>query len=356
VGGALSALRSLVEHPANNPTAAAVGIGIVVVALLLAAASLLAWGMPRRGSAETDPFAGRARRTGTSARISRIGRLVASILTLAAVAVAYAVTSQSSACGTSCHAMVPDTDTWRLSSHAAVPCVRCHEGLPILSAPTAVASRTRSLIAELSEQGTGGESSIPASRCLSCHGSIADRVVVAENGVAMSHRQVIASGASCDDCHGAQGHEPPGRVPPMSACLRCHDGTRASAACAACHRRSTGRLLVPTDSRFGKVELAETPTCGGCHSEATCDACHGLRMPHPADYKDPQRHARPAAFGRKVKLCYRCHTFADCNECHLSFNAHVQDWQKRHGEYPRDTEWCGGCHRTAYMCGLCHNY
>jgi hypothetical protein len=195
---------------------------------------------------------------------------------------------------------------------------------------------------------------VPSSRCLGCHSGILTSVVVSKSGLAMAHEQVIAKGSTCDDCHGSQGHEKKGVGPTMASCLRCHDGKTASAACTTCHRKPAQSITGVGDTGYGKVRLPNKPTCEGCHSQDTCDTCHGIRMPHPDNFADPKLHARLAAFGGKNKVCYRCHTFSDCDPCHLPFNAHVLDWQHVHAKSPRDGLWCRGCHKTKDMCALCH--
>jgi hypothetical protein len=354
----LSMLRALLDNPASNPTAIIMGIVIVVLALLLIVVILLLWALPRAGApvdaTATPPRTSKQRRV-ASARQRIIGAVLTWTMLLGSLIAAYAVTSDVAYCGTVCHAMGPHSDSWRASSHSAVPCVRCHEGQPVLSIPSAVLSRARSLVSQATRSASGGRSSIPSARCLECHADIARQVKVSKRGVAMAHEQVIAAGAACDDCHGVQGHDKAGTRPAMSSCLRCHDDKTAPATCKTCHRTSTAALLEPSGTTFGKVELPGKPTCGGCHPQTSCDECHGLRMPHPAGYANPKLHARPAAFEGKYKLCYRCHVFADCSECHMAFEAHGNDWRNRHKTYPRTTTWCLPCHNNTQMCVLCHS-
>ncbi|MDO8915860.1 MAG: hypothetical protein Q7W16_07250 [Coriobacteriia bacterium] len=348
----LTVLLAMIQDPAKNPTAAAVGIGIILVAFLLVGAALLAWALPRRETTSDDRRAGADDSPGADPRMPRLWAILATVIALAALWSGWAVTSDSAFCGRACHAMASPYTTWRASSHSATPCVRCHEGRSVLSVPAALSTRAYSLVAQITSRSPEGRSAIPAARCLECHSEITTKVLVSDRGVMMSHRQAIAGGATCDDCHGSQGHETTQRAPSMADCLRCHDGTKASAACLTCHRKPLGGLT--DNDRFGKGRSPMAVTCGGCHSQAKCDACHGLRMPHPADYADPRRHARPAAFAGKGRLCYRCHAPSDCNDCHKPFTAHVRGWERTHRKYPRDTTWCRGCHDTKDMCGLCH--
>ena len=249
----LAMLRAVIANPAKNPTATALVIGIVVVMFLLVGTSLLAWALPR-GGASTGSHCTRTRSVGAASKARWLWSVIAAIIALAALAWGWTMTSDSAFCGRVCHAMASPYATWGASVHSATPCIRCHEGRPVLSAPAAMLTRGSSLVAQITGRSEGGRFSIPASRCLDCHSSIATRVVVSDRGVIMSHKQVIAAGAACDDCHGSQGHEKVGRATAMATCLRCHDGTKASAACVTCHRKDLGSLKGAENERFGKTQ------------------------------------------------------------------------------------------------------
>lgn len=352
----LEALRALMDSPAANPTAAALGIAMLVLGLLAVIVVLLAWAMADRpGKAARRPAAKKKRPLKRRSRSTRSGRTMTLVLAFATVAVGYATTSSSTFCAEVCHAMAVPGDSWQQSAHARVSCIRCHEGTPGFSAPQGLLSRTRSAIGELSGRQIGQVLSLPPGRCLGCHSAVTRDVVTGSNGVAMDHRHPLDAGAACDDCHGAQGHEKPGAGPSMATCLLCHDGRTAPTTCATCHHKATDTLIEAEDTRFGKIELPGKPTCDGCHSLEKCDECHGLRMPHPEDFSEAKNHAKAAGFQGKDRVCYGCHVFNDCTECHDRFDAHVPNWIQEHKRYTRDTTWCRGCHTTPDMCGLCHD-
>ena len=350
----LQMLRALAQNPAGNPVATAFAVAILVCALLLVIVALLAWALPARTPHHRRKRRRRVSEDGTTRPRHPYGGLVLTVVVAAAaVALGYGTTAQTSFCASVCHATSKAAESWRASPHSGVPCIRCHEGIPVLSAVPALFSRAYSAYAEVTRREGGHASAVPSSRCLDCHSAVAGNLTVNSAGLAMRHSDVIAAGAACEDCHGMQGHGP-SQAPLMASCLRCHDGRVAATECDTCHRRGADALIRARDTRFGKVKLPDKPTCDGCHSEAPCDKCHGLRMPHPVGYQDPRMHAAPAAFDRKQKLCYRCHTFGDCSACHLPFNAHVPNWKEVHKKYPRDTAWCVSCHETPDMCGTCH--
>src|SRR5262245_5562120 len=84
------------------------------------------------------------------------------------------------------------------------------------------------------------KSATPPARCDSCHvgyqGSVA-RVVVPPPNLRFNHKLHMAAKMRCADCHdvASVGLATRAELPKMSSCLACHDGTRAPAACTACH-------------------------------------------------------------------------------------------------------------------------
>jgi hypothetical protein len=147
----------------------------------------------------------------------------------------------------------------------------------------------------------------------------------------------------------------------MGKCLQCHQGgDGAPATCATCHLTDIGQIKVP--DRYPKVRIEERATCEGCHSLDACRSCHGLDMPHPEGFVDPQQHARLAAFEKKEELCFRCHEPELCASCHTinqpgSSQAnwgHQPGWRDEHRT--RSADECRACHTEAgsSMCRLCH--
>lgn len=63
--------------------------------------------------------------------------------------------------------------------------------------------------------------------------------------------------------------------------------------------------------------------CSTCHVKTFCSNCHGMDMPHPAEFKEPKDPkdpaGHPAVSKAQPKKCEMCHTKADpqfCNKCH----------------------------------------
>lgn len=368
----LESVRVLALDPTSNLVAAAIGVSIAVIFLVIIVLILLFFalspqssrhktarrrGAPRARTVATRRTPEEVAREKARRRASRrvwwttvLGGLAAAWIAL------FAGTSANLYCANTCHPMVGPADSWKGSAHREVRCVRCHEGYPATSLVTGTISRVRSLYYSLAEV-PGAGTLLPPERCLSCHSSILRETIVSDRAIAMSHSEPVRGGAACTDCHGSQGHETEALVASMNACLPCHDGVTAAAECELCHPKGVEAALEQAPEQVGvPVRLPDRPGCGGCHSQASCDACHGIRMPHPADFDKAQKHARLAAFDAKERLCYRCHTPADCYECHIEFDAHVKGWRTGHSAYKRSdgNGYCLWCHETADFCSICH--
>jgi len=109
--------------------------------------------------------------------------------------------------------------------------------------------------------------------------------------------------------------------------------------------------------------MREVSYCGTCHEKATfCKDCHGMDMPHSAEFKAK---AHPELVKTAAKKCDYCHKPAKtnfCDNCHHgakienAFNAKVP-WQRQHADVVRDkgvAPCLGACHE-ANFCAACHN-
>ncbi len=153
-----------------------------------------------------------------------------------------------------------------------------------------------------------------------------------------SHEAHLEYGAECASCHVRPSHTPDGiNRPQMITCFDCHglsEEARAPGECDACHAADFD--LVPASHTPEFVEeqhpqVAEEESreyCALCHEggpDDLCMTCHGLTMPHPADFLPSEQgiggHV-DAAHGQG-DLCTRCHEIregppAACygSECH----------------------------------------
>ncbi len=288
------------------------------------------------------------------------------VLMLAWVAGGY-VTSGNAMCE-SCHPNHPHAKAKKADPHAGTDCVSCHETgghvarVTYLSAPRGV----HFVLGILKMDTVDGYGSVTSAQCQTCHE--AQIAVVSRNdkqGVRMSHKEPVEAGAQCVECHALSSGIVTNNTVGMTPCLRCHDGTAAKSECATCHTADVGiaaRPRQPSVARHAK-DLIGQPDCGGCHSQKSCDACHGIRMPHTVDFMG-HGHARAAVedlWYNGGRTCRKCHNDQrrPCGKCHSPMPSHpVSDWPKTH-QNGNDGR-CGSCHgQRAWMygrsfCGLCH--
>lgn len=368
----LETLSAIVRDPTSNLTAAVLFLAAALLVMLIAVVLVLVFIAPSRDdrSANTpaldrSPAAIRQpKKRRASARVldrlsadwdslpPTIRLLAVALLIVATLVGTYVETGTDRFCAESCHQMTASSETWHESAHATVGCVRCHEGRPVTSGLVALVTRSGYVGGSL----TGGqpdEVTIPPDRCLQCHRTVLSGSIETTDGIRMNHAAPVDAGASCADCHFSTGHqvEQPTRPSRMQVCLRCHDDLTASSACEICHVGDIGSQ--PVYSRVYRKTALPQPTCGGCHDESTCDACHGLRMPHSQKFIQGE-HARQSGFDLKV-LCWRCHPQGDCMQCHGNWDSHGPDFKRTHQSKPRDSA-CFGCHdsHTGPFCDRCH--
>ncbi|MHB1340756.1 MAG: hypothetical protein ACYC77_01925 [Coriobacteriia bacterium] len=356
-------LLQLAERPTSNLVAASLALAIVVIALLILI--ILALLTLTTGDGATTKRAGSLSRVDKLAirrrkphwRLTRRQVIcIAAGLAIMAIVGTFVASSGNEYCASSCHSMVASAGTWEDSTHAKIRCVDCHESSVI----DAAAKRARHAVAQVAMSGAlDVRALVEAESCLRCHSWVLDDEAIERHGLKVVHSHFVERGIDCARCHTAVGHNDTQtvRAGAMSECLKCHNGDMASAECSTCHAGDVG-LATVVDRTFGRVRLSP-PTCEGCHQQDTCDKCHGLRMPHPANYRDARQHARDGAFEGRERLCYRCHTARDCGQCHsslLTSGGHSPDWRTGHTQYTLadGRGYCRACHEPGDFCAVCH--
>jgi len=98
--------------------------------------------------------------------------------------------------------------------------------------------------------------------------------------------------------------------------------------------------------------------CSTCHARSFCTDCHGLPMPHPADFQ--KGHGKLG--NANPKVCAKCHGNATtfCNECHHGASLKwkyqtATPWLKQHPAAVQSVgaSACFECHSPTY-CANCH--
>lgn len=390
-GTLIEAIVRVIRNPGANTTLSVLVLACAILAVLILALVVVGFATPRRrrvvrvrrytGVRPSEPTAGtQDTRSMTPAETGRkpagvIRSLrpgVGLALVVIALAGGYLTSSTDQYCAMTCHSGSEAAATASKSAHAN--CSRCHEVGGAGGVVANTVSRSRMLVAFATGADPNNESAVVHSdRCLRCHREIRDGLTAADDGVRMSHREVIDAALPCVSCHAGSGHAPTA-TPPMRRCLPCHDAKVASADCGTCHARDPSSTVVvsategepPRGKLVYPAVRAAGKRCGGCHDEKNrCDPCHGIRMPHSQRFREGA-HARAAAFEAKLR-CWKCHDPQWCSNggCHgavfyaeTGSTTHGNEWRREHQE----AEWDAGCvchqggrsQRDFSICRRCH--
>ena len=174
--------------------------------------------------------------------------------------------------------------------------------------------------------------------CLSCHEDfLASRS--GEDIKKFSHSLHVQQRISCSTCHSAVGHSGVA-IPGRESCDACHG------------------IEMPHPQGFDKshgkavTEAGSDEVCRTCHNVYLhCQTCHGLQMPHPDDWVG--KHGE-IAFPR-LKVCSTCHEPSFCLSCHPVEMPHPADWTATHGlpVLEKGSAMCATCHEPD-LCAACH--
>ncbi|MCL2881552.1 MAG: hypothetical protein FWF45_01460 [Coriobacteriia bacterium] len=237
-----------------------------------------------------------------------------------------------------CHGNDKKIAVMQSGSHKNMSCAQCHESGGTFARYTVNSfQRIGHLVTGFSANShPTGYQTVPSSACLNCHKkNISQQVLSTNRGsnvIAVSHTEPLNAGMQCSRCHNMTTAQSPATSRgTMNTCLICHNGTDASDACATCHMNTPQVTMTSSGSSPDNADALITADpktqCYTCHAAdaSRCDACHGLRLPHPSDFT--QTH--PAAVSRYgLALCFRCHNTKDttggeasggaqpCTECH----------------------------------------
>jgi hypothetical protein len=382
----IKSIPDLLRDPSANPLQSGILLGIFVTLVLIVLVSVVLSvvrpsyyeddELSRSEDSEEEP--GQADQAVAPARpMSRLTVASIVILALVAVWVVAGVTTSNSAVCLSCHVNTVHKAAKPNDPHANVSCVDCHEtGGPVARVTVNVATRIEHFILAQNDPKhvTGYGRPVASDGCLSCHGSqISSTYYNRAQGVRVSHKEPLASGAQCVDCHALASGVVNSTTVGMAPCLRCHDGKTAKATCSLCHTGDPALAIRSTVATGGMASvLVPNPQCGTCHTDMSkCNACHGIAMPHSADFM-AYGHARVAAIeiwnNGSAKVCVKCHypghNSCQAPGCHTApFPAHPSPaWRTLHTVSP----WSGAqtdcsCHKWnpwdhngETFCEICH--
>jgi hypothetical protein len=257
--------------------------------------------------------------------------------------------------------------------HRDTDCIRCHENGGIVGGltydvPARAIHFAQGIVTPKATTGYGVP--IASRACRRCHPGLEDGTIeIEDRGLLISHKEPLDAGATCMDCHEMQTTTGvvAGFTVGMAPCLRCHDNEQASAACEGCHTKD---IAYAVHVNFDPVPQRQVPDkrCYTCHDPAPCDACHGIRMPHTAEFIgiDHPLIATRDIWYNDANTCEACHTATrnPCTSCHKNrYPGHpVTHWPNAHGlAGPKaGVNGCNGCHgylagvSGRNFCGVCH--
>lgn len=293
------------------------------------------------------------------ARGRRRLRVVAASLAAAAIFVLGAG-STNAAC-TACHRQASASTV--PSAHRRASCYACHlaDGAwtwpgfkareVLVMYPKALAGKKPSLASE------------PVSRraCLRCHEEVLRRLSES-GGIRISHVD-CAQEQSCGTCHASAAHGSSLRwaqQPVMEDCVACHRQAGAPVACDACHsekgereRLAKGPWQVTHGPGWERTHgMGTLEWCATCHPTGYCVQCHGVDLPHPADFG----RTHGALAKQRDAKCSSCHDQGGlCDSCHGVQMPHPKGFLAAHPAQVSSSSdaRCLSCH-IKRDCDACH--
>ncbi|HET6351282.1 MAG TPA: hypothetical protein VFG89_04010 [Coriobacteriia bacterium] len=287
--------------------------------------------------------------------------LSAAAALIVVVGLALVVLGSSPAVCATCHGAQAKALT--MTVHKRIDCYACHldTGWWSLAEQKGAEVFRMYPAAMMGRRPSGPVHQTAANRCLKCHQQVLSSMSSGTR-IRLVHKQ-CAKDDSCDPCHVSTAHRKAVRWKTgavMEACTSCHARKDVSVRCATCHvvtsnargeyrspwrvthsknwRRTHGMgdlyscsicheqgfcakchgMDVPHSADFGgqhgAIALANPIACKRCHKgERLCVGCHQIEMPHPAGFAAKHK---TIAEGTVDPRCFRCHVENDCDKCH----------------------------------------
>jgi len=212
-------------------------------------------------------------------------------------------------------------DSWSISTHAEVNCVRCHtkpagSDLAAFYLQRGLELYIRSVF-HLARPLSWRKP--PSEACVVCHAT--SRKASPSGDLLIPHKaHVDVLKMKCIDCHQYVVHKknPEGKhTPRMATCLKCHNGRKADNQCKSCHKkksypashRSEEWLVVHSQKEEEKSE-----DCVKCHGWVK-DYCRNCHERKPASHAVRWRTLHPLKVASN-RNCSQCHKDKFCITCH----------------------------------------
>jgi len=286
----------------------------------------------------------------TTAKINYAGILVAMVCVLGA-GIGMGFSTRTEAFCTACHAsphedLIESGDWPLVTAHDSLTCVNCHEPGNTLQGVTlnlfprsthAVYGFIQGYAQDPNVSNRTTYGTVTQASCEGCHHpSTFTRTLIINRedqvNLRVSHTEPLEAGMSCTQCHLFSERQETSVVQQgMQNCVSCHNGDRASIACANCHMADSppDTIQRTMGSVWSRQLIFDRPdaSCYDCHDPRSCDECHGTRVPHTPEYMmhvhipgGEMIHAYD--YWRIGDMCYNCHfydnasTAGPCSACH----------------------------------------
>lgn len=137
-------------------------------------------------------------------------------------------------------------------------------------------------------------------------------------------------------------------LPPMETCTGCHNGTKASDQCEACH--TDIRFIRPADHDAGFVRThkrivasSSDANCLMCHTQSSCQECHeGGQISRMKKANEWEASRGSSALGT--------------GSGQIGQNVHALDYMVTHRfDFKAKTQDCQSCHEAETFCVTCHS-
>jgi len=289
--------------------------------------------------------------------------------------VGMATTSSDKFC-TSCHEMSPEAATTKVTSHANVSCVSCHQGQGIgnfLKYKVKIASFIfKHYTGQVPDQ-IVTTSPIPTPVCEGCHST--NRVVTATGDINIPHDKHLKQGVTCTACHGGVTHaniaergltkkadqgswtaakaesvtKLDASKTTMEACLDCHEQVNAgkkpwlenqglgkSEKQRVAENEALAKKAATSDGKLAPAVTVSAPVKSDLQAPIRCAPCHkAIKTPNShVDQAWGTIHGVVAA--QDVRYCASCHS-RERERVLLTAQTTVQD-------YARNNTLCAPCH------------
>ena len=137
------------------------------------------------------------------------------------------------------------------------------------------------------------------------------------------HRDACVSEMVCTDCHAPELHRTHVRGD-KGQCYDCHLRENISTNCETCHPPGCRSAYASHDPQFlathGDQADWQGLECITCHGSTNwCLDCHGIEMPHPADYVT----THPQLVQGEPEVCNNCHGTQSCIRCHQALGLRI---------------------------------